>query len=155
MSSYPEVRSFFFLFRFLGESYLICTNRRTKANMATTTTATLLTVRPTTTTDQITTPQLAPQPVLMPLPLPTTHPTSHFPEAIFRSTTHTQHPLLHLPLTKIPFLIPAPLHPHCTTRLQLIRPSTTTRALVSGTRLTRATCPDAAHYLYAHKSQCI
>ena len=103
MSNYPEVCSF----GFPGESYFNFTNRRTKANMATTTTATLLTLRPTTTTNQFTKPQLSPQPVLMPLPLPTSHPMSHSPEAAtaLRSTTHTQRPFLHLPLTMIPFLM--------------------------------------------------
>ena len=132
----------FVFFWFLRESYLIFTNRRMKANTATTTTVTPL--RPTT-ANQITTPQLAPQPVL--IPLPTTHHTSQSPEATFRST---QYSLLHLPLTEIPFLIPSPLHFRCTTRPQLIRPSTVTLTLVSGTR---TTCPYGAHHLHAHKSQ--
>jgi hypothetical protein len=89
--------------------------------MATTTTATRLTLRPTTTTSQSTTPQLGPTtelfttlPVPTPLPLPTTHTITAQPHpstpAILRSTNQTtrpsqrptKHTHLHRPLTTIP-----------------------------------------------------
>jgi hypothetical protein len=114
--------------------------------MATTTTATRLTLRPTTTTSQSTTPQLGPTtelfttlPVPTPLPLPTTHTITAQPHpstpAILRSTSQTtrpsqrptKHTHLHRPLTTIPsptlpltpFSTPTPAAPTTTATCRL------------------------------------
>jgi hypothetical protein len=122
--------------------------------MATTTTATRITLRPTTTTSQSRTPMndlfTIPQPVPMPLPLPTTHTTTAQPPqripATLRSTNRTTLPsprptkhntLLHRPLTTIPSptLPPTPfLHRH-------LRPNNSNNSRMSPSHINASRTP--------------